>query len=371
MTVSQKATQDVRRSPVRAADERSMGDEHASTALPPTLFKLKNLTPNKPANTTPSASELETAAVAPPTVTESVPASHAIPTTKASHPRDSSVASELHTASNANAATICDTAIQAATKSPTNSASIPSSDPSLSHVFFEEEPEVPAKSKAPAVTLAPQPQKRNWQQLISANALVIAMLLLVIIFAVKVSRRATQSSSEPSIADSQLTDLLPPEDLVVFADEDMDTDLSKHVPPAPATKPPAKANVALMSPDPSPATMTASEFDAAAPANDPKLSAGTPASTVSNTRGIDPAIAALNATVHSHKPPTSDFSTSPIETSNVMKSGGNSPDSELPDLSAAKPTSVTPPAPTTPQESATPRGISNWEQYLPSQPVAN
>ncbi len=198
------------------------------------------------------------------------------------------------------------------------------------------------------------------------------MLLLVIIFAVKVSRRATQSSSEPSIADSQLTDLLPPEDLVVFADEDMDTDLSKHTHPGPTTPPPAKANVNLMSPDPSTATMTASEFNAPAPATEPKLSAGTPASTVSNTRGIDPAIAALNATVHSHKAPTSDFSTSPIETSNVVKSGGNSSNSELPDLSAAKPTSVTAPATAaTPQESATPRGILNWEQYLPSQPVAN
>lgn len=388
MTVSQKATQDVRRSPVRAADERSKGDEHSNTALPPTLFKLKNLTPSQPAGTTPRASETETPATVTQTVTGSLPTSHADSTIKTSHPGDSSVATESHPASVSSAATICDTAIQAATtqdatNSPIISATIPSSTSSLSPAVFTETDAVPAKAmasatnmdsaktEAPAVTLAAQPPKRNWQQLISSNALIIAMLLLVIIFAVKVSRRATQSSSEPSVADSQLTDLLPPEELVVFADEDINADVSGHVEPAPATASTAKANVALMTPDSSPAAKVAATTDAPAPSEDPNVSAGTPASTVSSPRGIDPAIAALNATVHSHKAPTADFSTSPLESPSTMNLGSDSANSELPDLSAAKPTSVTAPAPATPQESATPRGIFNWEQYLPSQPVVN
>ncbi len=384
MTVSQKATQDVRRSPVRAADERSKGDGDSNTALPPTLFKLKNLTPSQSASTTRSVSEAEI----PATVTGSAATSQANSSIKTSHPGDSAGTTEPYHASVSNAATICDTAIQAATaqdatNSPTISATIPSSTANRSPAVFAEAATVPAKAtapatimdsatpKTPAVALAAQTPKRNWQQLISANALVIAMLLLVIIFAVKVSRRATQSSSEPSVADSQLTDLLPPEDLVVFADEDINTDVSGHAEPAPATVPTAKANVALMTPDSSPAAKVAVKADATAPTEDPKLSAGTPASTVSSPRGIDPAIAALNATVHSHKAPTADFSTSPLESPNTINLGGDTANSELPDLSAAKPTSVAAPAPATPQESATPRGIFNWEQYLPSQPVAN
>ncbi|GAA5506667.1 hypothetical protein [Novipirellula caenicola] len=397
MTVSQKATQDVKRSPVRAADERSMGDGHATTALPPTLFSLKNLTPSKLATPTSTASEPESAAAVLPTGSPSQPSS----TANTSHRGDTSTAAPRNTAGLHTAASLTDTAASAtvATSGDTPAATVATdaalhnlsrsynasnstptmaSDAGISSAIFAA-PEPAAKPNAPTVTLAEPPKSRSWQQMISANALVIAMLLLVIIFAVKVTRRATQSTSEPSIADSQMTDLLPPEDLVVFAEEDKgiddtlieekDAKLAAHGKPASSKPPAATPNVALMSPDPSPATTAAADIPA--PKDNPKSSAGTPANTVSTPGGIDPEIAALNATVHSHKAATENVSTSISEPSGTLNPGGTAAHSELPDLSAAKPTSVTAPAPATPQESATPRGIHNWEQYLPSQPAPN
>ncbi|EMI15465.1 hypothetical protein RMSM_07612 [Rhodopirellula maiorica SM1] len=347
-----------------------MGDEHAATALPPTLFQLKNLTPSKlasPTSTSPTSisSESETPMAAPQTVT---------PAASPSQPN------ELHAAENPTPTNTCDAPAEAVpTKAAPHNAPISASPRSsaasiASEIFVSSES--PAKTNAPTVTLADQSNSRNWQQMISANALVIAMLLLVIVFAVKVSRRATESTSEPAIADSQISDLLPPEDLVVFADENLGTESARHEKTKPATPPAAKANAALMAPESPSAKIAAAEVDVPAPKDDPKLSAGTPANTVSAPGGIDPAIAALNATVHSHKAPTSNVSTStPQPTSAASPNGtvnASQPlHSDLPDLSAAKPTSINASAPSTPQESATPRGISNWEQYLPSQPTAN
>ncbi|TWU26574.1 hypothetical protein Pla52o_04270 [Novipirellula galeiformis] len=361
MTVSQKLTQDGRRPSIGATASRSIGDGHASNALPPTLFELRNLYPSQPQSTCKSgdsACQTPAALSSHPTV---------IAPTEAGNPRPAPQSAERVSRAD-------ETAIQAATRqpmAPPQPTATPSQPSSFTVVHDDERDDA-------ANTLNQDQPKRNWRELLRANALVIAMLLLVIFFALKVSRRASESSTEPAVADSVTTELTSPEALVVFADADLKKTQTDKRDPSPSGTTAPEASVALMSPKSvtktKPGMPSVASLDQPTDLELPALSGGTQANTVSSMMATGPGqIAAANASgTQASTPQTaiSSYAAGKPTPTNQELTGLDASGAEPPELPPTKAPLDSSSDSTTSdhQESDTPRGILNWEKYLPSAP---